>query len=143
MQDAEKGSTGLFMQNGADILGIKSKGATLLVPRWCWPTRRVGPHFAGSGWPRQNTRTHAGSKSRPLHATNLLLVHVLVEARVEVLPPVEEHRVADELEPGGELEGGILEHLLQAVGRDPLRGSHLVLTGGEINVGLDEEDVVD
>lgn len=78
-----------------------------------------------------------------LHPTDLLLVHVLLEARVKVLPPVEEQRVANELEPGRELEGRVLEHFLQAVGRDVLGVLHLILAGGEIDVGLDEENVVD
>lgn len=38
------------------------------------------------------------------HAPNLLLVLVGLEARVKVRPPLKEHRVADELEPGCELE---------------------------------------
>ena len=78
-----------------------------------------------------------------LHSANLLLVHVLLKTRVKVLPPVEEQRVANELEPRGELEGRVLEHLLEAVGRDVLGGLHLILARVEIDVGLDEENVVD
>lgn len=74
---------------------------------------------------------------------NLLLVHVLLEARVEVSPPVKEERVADELEPGGELEAGVLKELLEAVGADVLGSLDLVGARVEVDVGLDEEDVVD
>jgi hypothetical protein len=78
-----------------------------------------------------------------LHAADLLLVQVGVQAVVELLPPLEEHRVADELEPGGELEAGVLEQLLQLVGSDVLSVTDLVGGGVEVDVGLDEENVVD
>lgn len=58
-------------------------------------------------------------------------------------PPLEEHRVANELEPGREFEARVLEHLLQLLRRDVLCGLHLVLVGVDVDVGLDEEDVVD
>jgi hypothetical protein len=76
------------------------------------------------------------------HAADLLLVEVLVQTSVKVLPPLEEHRVADELEPGGELETGVLEQLLQVVGGDVLCGLDLVGADVEVDVGLDEQDVV-
>jgi hypothetical protein len=77
-----------------------------------------------------------------LHASNLLLVHVLVQARVEALPPVEEHRVADELEPRGENQVGIVELLLQALRGNVLCVPDLVLVDVKVDIGLDEEDVV-
>lgn len=77
------------------------------------------------------------------HAPNLLLVGVLLKPRVKVLPPLEEHRVADELEPGRELEARVLEQLLESVGGGVLRGLDLVLVGVEVDVGLDEENVID
>lgn len=64
---------------------------------------------------------------KSLHASNLLLVHVLLQARVEALPPVEEHRVADELEPRGENQLGIVELLLQALRGNVLCVPDLVL----------------
>lgn len=92
---------------------------------------------------RTRACTRSGTRRRgSLHAPDLLLIHVRFEARVEVLPPVKKQRVADELEPRGEFQARVLEHLLQAVGRDVLRGLHLVLAGVEVDVGLDEEDVV-
>ena len=81
--------------------------------------------------------------TRPLHAADLLLVQVLVQTGVKVLPPLEEHRVADELEPGGELEAGVLEQLLQLVSSEILCRLDLVHVGVKVNVGLDEENVVD
>lgn len=77
------------------------------------------------------------------HAPDLLLIGVLLEARVEVLPPLEEHRVADQFEPGGELEGGVGEELLQFIRRHVLNGLDLVLVDIEVDVSLDEEDIVD
>lgn len=58
-------------------------------------------------------------------------------------PPLKEHRLADELEPGSELEARVLEHLLQAVGRDVLGRLNLVRIRRQVDIGLDEEDVVD
>lgn len=58
-------------------------------------------------------------------------------------PPLEQHRVADELEPRGELEVGLLEHLLQLIGGDVAGVADLVGVDLEVDVGLDEKDVVD
>lgn len=59
-----------------------------------------------------------------------------------MLPPLKEHRIADEFEPGGELECGIFKELLQAVGGDVLCVPDLVGVGGKVDVGLDEEDII-
>jgi hypothetical protein len=77
------------------------------------------------------------------HAANLLFILVLVEARIKVLPPLEQHGLADQLEPGRELQARILEERLQLPGRHILCRLDLVLVDVEINVGLDEEDIVD
>lgn len=77
-----------------------------------------------------------------LHAANVLLIQVLVETSVEVLPPLKEHGVANKLEPGCELELGVFEQLLELLGADVLRGLDFVGVGIDIDVGLDEEDVV-
>ena len=50
------------------------------------------------------------------HPPNLLLVLVLLQARIEMLPPLKQHRVADELEPRRKLEAGILKELLELLG---------------------------
>jgi hypothetical protein len=77
-----------------------------------------------------------------LHTSDLLLVQVLVEARVEVLPPLEEHRVTDELEPRSENQARIIELLLETFGSNVLGISDLVLVDVKVDVGLDEENVV-
>lgn len=77
-----------------------------------------------------------------LHAADLLLVKVLVEAGVKVSPPLKQHRVADELEPRGELELGVLELGLELLGGDVLGGLDLIRVDLEIDIRLDEEDVV-
>lgn len=78
----------------------------------------------------------------PLHASNLLLVHVLIQAGIEVLPPLKEHGVANELEPRCENQAGVVELLLELLRSDVLCISDLVPVNVEIDVGLDEEDVV-
>lgn len=77
------------------------------------------------------------------HATDLLLVGILLQACVEVLPPLKQHRVADELEPGGELEGRVLELLLQLLRADILGRLNFIDVGVEVNVGFDKQDIID
>ena len=60
-----------------------------------------------------------------------------------MLPPLEKHGLADELEPRGELQRRILKHLLELIGRHVLGGLDFVLVDVEVDVGLDEEDVID
>ena len=76
------------------------------------------------------------------HAPDLDLGLKLFQPCVEVLPPVKQHRVADELEPGRELESGIVEQRLELVGRDVFSILNLVLVDCETDVGLDEEDII-
>jgi hypothetical protein len=59
-----------------------------------------------------------------------------------MLPPREQHGLAYQLEPWGELQRGILKLLLERIGGDVLSGLHLVLVRREIHIGLDEENVV-
>lgn len=80
---------------------------------------------------------------RSLHAANLLLVQVLVQTRIEVLPPLKQHRVADELEPGSEDQAGVVELLLELLWADILSIPDLVLVDIEVDIGLDEQDIVD
>ena len=77
------------------------------------------------------------------HASDLLLIHVLLQSRVDVLPPLEKHRFANKLEPGSKLEFGIGEELLLLVGVDVSRVPHLVQVGLKVDIGLDEKDIVD
>lgn len=59
-----------------------------------------------------------------------------------MVPPFEEHALADELEPWRELQRFILEHSLEVLLRDPARISYFIRVDVEINIGLDEQDVV-
>jgi hypothetical protein len=78
----------------------------------------------------------------PSHPPNLLLVHVLVETLIQMLPPLEQQRITDELEPGRELQSGIIEHCLQAVSSNVSSISNFVKVGFQVNISLDEEDVI-
>lgn len=79
------------------------------------------------------------------HPTNVLLTQVFIQALVEVIPPLEQHRLANELEPRCKLQRRIVKHGLQVLLCDVSRILHLVRAGLERDgrVGLDEEDVVD
>lgn len=74
----------------------------------------------------------------PLHPPNLCLAQVLLEAGVEVAPPLEEHCLADQLEPRCELERLVLEHGLQLVLSNEGAIASLVGVDVEVDVGLDE-----
>lgn len=53
-----------------------------------------------------------------LHPTNLLFVLVLVQGRgAKMTPPLKQHGIADQLEPRGEFQTGLLEHSLQLISR--------------------------
>lgn len=58
-------------------------------------------------------------------------------------PPLEEHRVADQLEPRGKFQIGLVKHLLQLVGRDVSGVAHFVRVDVQISVGFNEKDIVD
>ena len=60
-----------------------------------------------------------------------------------MVPPLEQLRLADELEPGRDEGLGVGEDGLELVGRDVLYGLDLVGADVEVDIGLDEEDVVD
>lgn len=51
------------------------------------------------------------------HPADFRLALVLVQSRgAQVAPPLEQHRVADQLEPRRKLQSWLLEHLLQLIG---------------------------
>jgi hypothetical protein len=77
-----------------------------------------------------------------LHPPDLCLTQVLLEARVEVAPPLEEHCLADQFEPRCELERLVLEHGLQLVLGNERAVTDFVGVDVEVDIGLDEEDVV-
>lgn len=60
-----------------------------------------------------------------------------------MIPPLKEQGVADQLEPRRESQAGVLEHGLELVGSNVLHIPDLVEVRLQIDVGLDEEDVVD
>ena len=60
-----------------------------------------------------------------------------------MVPPLEQQRVADEFEPGGKLESGIIEKLLESVCRHIFGVLDFILVDIEIDVCLDKEDVID
>ena len=71
-----------------------------------------------------------------------MLVNVPLEPRIKALPPLEEHGLADELEPGREFERRVLKKLAQLVGAHVFRVAGLIGIGHNIDLGLDEENVV-
>lgn len=78
------------------------------------------------------------------HAANLLLPLVLVQVGgAEVTPPLEQHRIANQLEPGSEFEARLGEHLLQFLGADIFRIADFVRVHVQIDICLNEEDIVD
>ena len=60
-----------------------------------------------------------------------------------MLPPLEEHGVANELEPRSEDQLCIQKHGLELVGGDVAGIADLVEVWLKINIGLDKEDIVD
>lgn len=76
------------------------------------------------------------------HTPNGSLALVLVEALVEAAPPLKEHALANKLEPRREQQRVVLEHGFELVFGDVLGGLYFVGVLFEIDVGLDEEDVI-
>jgi hypothetical protein len=76
------------------------------------------------------------------HSSDLLFVHVLLQALVQMLPPFEQQGVTDKFEPWGKLQGRIVEHRLQSIGSNVSSVSDFVQIGFKVNVCFDEEDVV-
>ena len=71
------------------------------------------------------------------------VAEMLVQTGAQVLPPPEEIRLANELEPRRELERVVLEHGLEIAFRHVLDIPHLVRVDIEIHVCLNEQDIVD
>lgn len=57
-------------------------------------------------------------------------------------PPLEQHRVADELEPRCEFQARLFKHGLQLVGGNIAGIPDFVQVGVQVDVCLDEKDVV-
>ena len=77
------------------------------------------------------------------HSSDLLLVHVLLQALVKVLPPFEQQRIADELEPRCEFQCRIVEHRLQSIGINVASVAYFVEIRLQVDLCFDEEDIVD
>lgn len=76
------------------------------------------------------------------HTPDILLIHIFVKPVIKVLPPLKEHRFANELEPRSEFEVWFLEHLLQPSCRHVTRILNLIWAGLEIDIGFDEENII-
>jgi hypothetical protein len=98
--------------------------------------------FAGIGISKECSSSRRRWLFRASHASDLSLSHILLQARVEVIPPFEQHAFADEFEPRCEFERLVLEHGLEVFLRDPSRVPSLVGVHVQVDVGFDEQDVV-
>ena len=78
-----------------------------------------------------------------LHPPNLVFIRVFIEASIKVIPPLEQHRVTDQLEPRSEPEAVVLEHGLEAVLRHILRILNLIRIGFVVDIRFDDEYIVD
>ena len=77
------------------------------------------------------------------HPANRCFTHVLLEALIQMFPPLEEHSVADKLEPRGEPERGVMEQLLQSICSNVFSVLDFVRVRLEVDIGFDEENVID
>ena len=60
-----------------------------------------------------------------------------------MIPPLEQHCVADQLEPRSEPEAVVSKHSLKAILRNVLCILNLVRVGFVVDISFDDEDVVD
>lgn len=86
---------------------------------------------------RIGSARHWYIRTYTLHSPDLCFIRVLVQV-VEVLPPLEQHRVADEFEPRSEAQALVLEHLFQLICRDVLVSLGFIRVYVEVDIGLDE-----
>lgn len=77
-----------------------------------------------------------------LHSSNRALVLILLKTCVKMRPPLKEQGVADELEPRCKKQACVVEHGLELVGGDVLDVTSLIDVWLEVDIGLDEEDIV-
>jgi hypothetical protein len=59
-----------------------------------------------------------------------------------MFPPLKQQRFADEFEPRRKFQGWVVEHRFQTIGGNVSSISSFVQVGLQINIGLDEEDIV-
>lgn len=77
-----------------------------------------------------------------LHPSDLRLILILLQALVKVLPPLEEQRVADELEPRGKFQTSVIEHTFKLVSGDVFCVSDLINVRLNINICFDKKNVI-
>ena len=98
-------------------------------------------------WPRKviriRLRCSALLYAAALHPADLSLVGVFVQVGIEVIPPFEKHGVADQFEPWSEFEAAVLEHCLELVLTHVLRILDFIRVAFIVDVGFDDEYVVD
>lgn len=76
------------------------------------------------------------------HPPDLRLVLVLFQI-IHILPPLKQHRIANELEPRSKAQAFILKHCLELVSSDIFVSLDLVRVDVEVDFCLDEEDIID
>lgn len=88
----------------------------------------------------------------PLHPSNVLLVGERTKLPLDQgVPPAEQHSLTDEPEPGCIFQSlvnpglglDVLEHLAQLVRTDPAGSLDLILVDLQVDIGLNEQDIVD
>ena len=60
-----------------------------------------------------------------------------------MLPPLEQHRVTDELKPGCEHELWVAKHFAEVISRGIAGGLDLTKIGFDVDVGFNEQNIVD
>jgi hypothetical protein len=76
------------------------------------------------------------------HSSNVLLAHVLLQPRIEVVPPLIQHALADKLEPWCELERRVFEHCLEVILGNVTGIAGFVGIDVKIDISLDEENII-
>lgn len=76
------------------------------------------------------------------HPSDLSLSQVLVQPLVEMLPPFKQHGMTDQLEPRRELQALIHKHFFQLLRRNISCVLRLVRVSFDVDIGFDEEDVI-
>lgn len=76
------------------------------------------------------------------HPPNVLLAHICLQAIIEVVPPFVKHALADQFEPRCKLQRLVLKHGLEIVLGDIARVAHFIGVDVQVDIGLDEEDVI-
>ena len=84
----------------------------------------------------------ASSMLRQLHPPYLGLVRILVQTIIQIVPPFEQHGIANQLKPWREFKAAILEHCPQLFLRDVSRILDFIRVWVVVDIGFDHENVV-